>query len=76
MPKVIQVRDIPDDVHRALKVRAAEEGRTLSELVRAELVEVAKRPTLATMLQRLTEREPVTTGEPAADAVRSGRAER
>lgn len=76
MPKVIQVRDIPDDVHRALKVRAAEEGRTLSELVRAELVEAARRPTLATMLERLAERAQVTTGEPAAAAVRSGRAER
>lgn len=76
MSKVIQVRDIPDDVHRALKVRAAEQGRTLSELVRAELVEVARRPTLATMLERLGERDPVVAGETAADAVRSGRAER
>lgn len=76
MPKVIQVRDIPDDVHRALKVRAAEQGRTLSELVRAELVEVARRPTLATMLERLGERDPVSVGETAADAVRSARAER
>lgn len=76
MSKVIQVRDVPDDVHRALKIRAAEEGRTLSELVRAELAEVARRPTLATMLERLGEREPVTLDEAAADAVRSGRAER
>lgn len=76
MSKVIQVRDIPDDVHRALKMRAAEQGRTLSELVRAELVEVARRPTLATMLERLGEREPVSVGEASAAAVRSGRAER
>lgn len=76
MSKVIQVRDIPDDVHRALKVRAAEQGRTLSELVRAELVEVARRPTLAMMLERLGERETAGAGEAAADAVRSGRAER
>lgn len=76
MSKVIQVRDIPDDVHRALKVRAAEEGRTLSDLVRAELVEVAMRPTLATMLERLGERDPVSAGEATCEAVRSGRAER
>lgn len=76
MSKVIQVRDVPDDVHRALKIRAAEEGRTLSELVRAELVEAARRPTLATMLERLGEREPVSPAESAADAVRSGRSER
>lgn len=76
MSKVLQVRDVPDDVHRALKVRAAEQGRTLSELVRAELVEVARRPTLATMLARLAERDPVSVHEEAADAVRSGRAGR
>lgn len=76
MSKVLQVRDVPDDVHRALKVRAAEEGRTLSELVRAELVEIARRPSLATMIARLGERERVTPGETTADAVRAGRSER
>jgi plasmid stability protein len=76
MPKIIQVRDVPDDVHRALKARAAAEGRTLSDLVRAELLELAERPSLATMLRRLAEREPVTTGESSVDAVRAGRSER
>ncbi len=76
MSKVIQVRDVPDDVHRALKVRAAAQGQTLSELVRAELAEVARRPTLDTMLERLGQRDAVGAGEATADAVRSGRAER
>ena len=76
MSKIIQVRDVPDAVHRALKVRAAEQGRTLSELVRAELVELAERPSLATMLERLSTRDPVPGGETTADAVRSGRAAR
>lgn len=76
MSKVIQVRDVPDDVHRRLKARAAEEGRTLSELVRIELVEVARRPTLSEVLERIREREPVAVDEVAADAVRAGRGER
>lgn len=76
MAKVLQVRDVPDDVHRALKVRAAEEGRTLSELVRAELVEIARRPTLSAMIARLGERDPVASGEATAIAVRAGRSER
>lgn len=76
MPKAIQVRSVPDDVHRRLKVRAAQEGRTLSDLIRAELIEVAGRPTLAEMLDRIRSRAPVAVEEPAADAVRAGRAER
>ena len=76
MPKVIQVRNIPDDVHRRLKVRAAEEGRTLSELVRGELIELAERPTLDEVLERIASREPVKAGESAAKAVRGARAER
>jgi antitoxin FitA len=76
MPKVIQVRNVPDDVHKRLKIRAAEEGRSLSDLVREELIELSARPTLAEMVERLRERPPVDVGESAADAVRAGRAER
>ena len=76
MSRVIQVRDVPEAVHRRLKARAAEEGRTLSELIRAELTEVSRRPTLEEMLERLRNREPVEIPESAADAVRVGRAER
>ena len=76
MSKVIQVRGVTDEAHRRLKARAAEEGRTLSELVRAELIEIAGRPTLAEVLERVRRREPVEVDEPAADAVRAGRDER
>lgn len=76
MPKAIQVRSVPDEVHRRLKVRAAQEGRTLSDLIRAELIEVAGRPTLAEMLDRIRSRPPATVDEPASEAVEAGRAER
>ena len=76
MPKIIQVRDIPDEVHERLKVRAARERRTLSDLVRAELIELAERPTLPEMLERIRRRERVEIAESAADAVRAGRVER
>ena len=56
MAKTIQVRDVPDDVHRRLTIRAAEERRSLSELVRAEIVEIARRPTMSEMLDRLATR--------------------
>jgi plasmid stability protein len=44
MPKMIQIRNVPDQLHRRLKARAAEEGVTLSELLLAELRQLADRP--------------------------------
>jgi plasmid stability protein len=76
MSKIIQVRDVAPEVHRRLKARAAEQGRTLSELVREQLEEAARRPTMAEMLERLAADEPVDMDEPSAVAVRAGRDER
>jgi len=67
--KTIQVRDVPDDVHQRLTVRAAEERRSLSELVRAEIVEIARRPTMAEMLDRLASRPVPEVPESPADAL-------
>lgn len=69
MAKTIQVRDVPDDVHRRLSDRAAEERRSLSQLLRDELIELARRPTMAEMLDRLAERPIVGVPEAAADAL-------
>ena len=76
MKKIIQVRDVPPDVHRRLKARAAEQGRTLSELVREQLEEAASRPSMAEMLDRLRAREVVDPRESSADAVRAGHDDR
>ncbi len=73
MAKTIQVRDVPDDVHRRLTVRAAEERRSLSELVRAEIVEIARRPTMAEMLVRLANRPGLELPESSADALAAER---
>jgi hypothetical protein len=56
MSKMIQVRNVPDDLHRTLKVRAAERGMTLSDYVLSELEEVAYKPTLQEWVARVTER--------------------
>lgn len=69
MPKTIQVRDVPDDVHQRLTVRASEERRSLSELVRAELVDIAGRPTMAEMLDRLAGRPALEIPESSAEAL-------
>jgi antitoxin FitA len=46
MPKMIQIRDVPDEVHRTLKVRAAAEGLSLSDYIKRDLEELAKQATL------------------------------
>jgi len=46
MSKMIQVRNVPDHVHRTLKARAAAAGMSLSDYVKQDLEPAAARPTL------------------------------
>jgi hypothetical protein len=48
----IQIKDVPNDVHAALRRRAAAEGRSLQEYLLGRLVEEAKTPTLEEVLDR------------------------
>jgi antitoxin FitA len=48
----IQVKNVPEDVHRILRARAADEGRSLQEHLLALLTEQARQPTLAEILDR------------------------
>jgi len=73
----LQVRDVPDDVSRVLKERAAEAGQSLSEYVLALLRTQARRPTVEQWLDRVASREPVDLPPDAgADALRTAREER
>jgi antitoxin FitA len=72
--KTIQIRNVPDDVHRALRSRAAGEGMSLSDFALAELRVAAERPTIAEVLQRAGSRPGgAVTAADAVSAVRSGR---
>jgi plasmid stability protein len=73
--KMLQIRNVPDDVHRALKERAAREGTTMSELVLRELPRLAARPSPEQLLERIRARSPVG-GAPAADLLAQERAAR
>lgn len=73
--KMIQIRNVPDDLHRSLKVRAAREGTTLSELILRELPRVANRPSPEEVLERVRSHGSVG-GPPAADLIRAERDER
>jgi plasmid stability protein len=59
MSKMIQLRNVPDALHRTLKARAAMAGMSLSDYLLTEIKEVAERPTLAELRNRLHKRKPV-----------------
>ena len=64
MPKTIQIRNVPDELHRTSKARAAKAGMTLSDYLLSKIVRMAEKPTLAEMMKRLRQREPVDLDEP------------
>jgi plasmid stability protein len=70
MSKMIQIRNVPDEVHRTLKVRAAQAGMTLSDYLLSEIEQIAEKPTLAEMMERLRRREPVELDEPPDVTIR------
>ncbi|MCX7891600.1 MAG: hypothetical protein N2544_04415 [Burkholderiales bacterium] len=73
MAKMIQLRHVPDDLHRRLKAQAALEGLSLSDYLVREVRRIAERPTLAELRVRLARRAPVAVPEPPARAVRAER---
>lgn len=73
MSKMIQLRNVPDALHRSLKARAAMAGMSLSDYLLAEIKEVAERPTLAELRSRLRTREAVTLSVDTARLVREER---
>lgn len=70
---MIQIRNVPDSLHRRLKSRAAVAGRSLSDYLLAEIERVASLPTREEMLERLHKRSRVTLTVPAADVIRRER---
>lgn len=59
MSKMIQLRNVPEGLHRSLKARAAMAGMSLSDYLLADIREIAERPTLAELRERLHKRNPV-----------------
>jgi hypothetical protein len=73
MTTMIQIRNVPDLLHRRLKSRAALAGMSLSDYLLAEIREVAERPTIEELRYRLEGRSRVTPAVAPADAVRAER---
>ena len=73
MSKMIQLRNVPDRLHRKLKARAATEGRSLSEYLLNHIRELADRPTLQEMKDRLQDRAPIDVKPTHTDMLREER---
>ena len=70
MPKMIQIRNVPDELHRTLKVRAASLGMTLSDYLLSEIEQVARKPTMKEWLEQVAKLEPVEVDEPPEVTIR------
>jgi plasmid stability protein len=70
---MIQIRNVPDALHQALKARAAMAGMSLSDYLLSEIKEIAERPTLAELRERLHSRKPVSVQLDTARLVREER---
>jgi plasmid stability protein len=73
MSGMIQIRNVPEPLHRLLKARAAMAGQSLSDYLLAELRRTAERPTLEELNGRLARRSRVVPTVPPAQAVREER---
>jgi len=71
MPNV-QVRGVPEDVHRRLKSQAALSGQSLNEFLLARISDIARVPTVPELAERIRERTPYT-GPSSAAVIRAER---
>ena len=60
MPTTITIRNVPDDTRDELAARAARSGRSLQEYLRGQLIEMAHRPELSTVIDRVSARKRTT----------------
>jgi hypothetical protein len=73
MPKMIQLRHVPDALHRRLKARAALSGLPLSDYLIREVRKIAEQPTPEEMRERLEQREPYRGKTSPTQVVRTER---
>lgn len=73
MSVMVQIRNVPDELHRELKARAALEGMSLSEYLLRELRNAVEKPTLEEMKERLSHRRPVQPHPSPVAVVRAAR---
>jgi plasmid stability protein len=70
---MIQIRNVPDAVHRQLKARAALEGISMSEFILREIQRALERPSRTEVLRRIAEQAESYLAQPAAGVLRGER---
>jgi antitoxin FitA len=73
MSTMIQIRHVPDPLHRKLRARAALEGKSLSDYLLREIQRVAERPTMQEIMERLARLSPVNPRVAPAQVIREER---
>lgn len=73
MTKMIQIRNVPESLHRTLKARAARLGMSLSDYLLSEIEEIAQKPSLAEWLTMVKQAGPVHVDEDPAEVIRRHR---
>jgi hypothetical protein len=73
MSKMIQLRHVPDALHRQLKARAAMAGLPLSDYLIREVKKIAEQPTIEELRERLRQREPYKGRRSPTDVLRAER---
>ncbi len=73
MGAMIQIRNVPEALHRQLKSRAALAGMSLSDYLLNEIRQVAERPTIDELRARLQSRTETAPSVPPAEAIRAER---
>ena len=73
MSKMIQIRNVPDDVHREAKARAARAGMSLSDYLLREIERSLEVPPIEELLARIRAQEPVHPTETPAEIIRAER---
>ena len=76
MYKMVQIRNVPEAVHRRLKARAAHLGLSMSEYVLREIERLIERPTREELLARIAQLPPIELAPPASEILREERARR
>jgi plasmid stability protein len=73
MSTMIQIRHVPDPLHRKLKARAAQEGKSLSDYLLREIQRLAEQPTMEEIMERLARLPRVDPSVPPAQIIREER---
>ncbi len=71
MSKMVQIRDVSDQVHSTLKTRAAREGMSLSDFIKRELERTAERPSMQEWLERTQQTKPISMRRSPAQVLRN-----